>query len=104
MAVGFTLLNVNTKAASALVLTGMVIFMGNYGLTVGGVVFMLIAEMVEPKYVSYSLGMIWFSVFIISFLFPIITTYVLNDNPAALFYIFTGWVLVSFLINSKYLV
>ncbi len=104
IAVGFTVLSRNIQAASGLIMIGMIIFMGNYGVTIGGVSFVLISEIVEPRYISWTLVFIWLSAFIVMFLFPIINGRVLGNNPAVLFYFFACWTFLAFIVNHKFLI
>jgi SP family arabinose:H+ symporter-like MFS transporter len=104
VAVGFTITKVNQQASIFLVIAGLIVFMGNYGQTIGAITFTLIPEIVRPHYVSYALATVWTATFLVTFLFPIISTNLFDNNPAPMFYFFTIWIGVSIIINHKYVI
>jgi hypothetical protein len=76
----------------------------NFPLTIGPVAWIFTAETVPPKIVSYSNVMTWIGATIVLFLFPILTSKVFNNNPAALFYFFAAWSLLALIINQRFMI
>lgn len=63
-----------TPAVSVLVLGGLVIYMANFGLSLGPVVWLYIPEILEPDLIPFSTGANWAVASLITILFPILKT------------------------------
>lgn len=105
-AVGFFIWNYTDqiKLAEALVLLGLFLYMGVFGVSLGPVVWLYIPEVVEPKVVPFSTAVNWITASIIIILFPIITTNALDGNPAYLFIFFAAICAGSWIFNAKFLI
>ena len=55
-----------------MILSGLVVFMANFGLTLGPVVWLYIPEIVQPNIVPFSTGMNWTGTSLVLLLFPIV--------------------------------
>lgn len=106
VAVGFfiKLGNDDSTFAQALILLGLFLYMGVFGISLGPVVWLYIPEVVQPKIVPFSTATNWICASLIIILFPILTENVLNSNPAVLFVIFGVWCALSFLFNLKFVI
>jgi hypothetical protein len=70
--VGFFIHDSNTDVGNAFILTGLVIFMANFGISLGPVVWLYIPEVVQPSIVPFSTGINWGGAALVMLLFPII--------------------------------
>lgn len=55
-----------------LIVLGLVVFMANFGLTLGPVVWVYLPEIAQPKILSYATMVNWLTSAFIMFLFPMI--------------------------------
>jgi hypothetical protein len=90
--------------ATALILIGLVIFMGNFGLTLGPVVWLYIPEIVQPNFIPFTTAINWTGAALTMILFPILKEAMPNGNPAPLFLFFGLWTGLSFVVNMKFVV
>jgi len=107
VAIGFFIKGDQTSADSAgqgLILTGLFLFMGVFGLSLGPVVWLYIPEIVQPAVVPFSTATNWICASLVIILFPIIKDNVLNGNPAVLFLIFTAYCFLSLVFNAKFMI
>ncbi len=104
IAIGFFIRNSHTDAGNMMILSGLVVFMANFGLTLGPVVWLYIPEIVQPNIVPFSTGMNWTGTSLVLLLFPIVKKGLPEENPGYLFCFFGIWCIVSFVINSKFMV
>ena len=102
--VGFLIRHSSEDAGNILILLGLVLFMANFGLSLGPVVWLYIPEVVQPNIVPFSTGINWGGAALVMLLFPIIKKALPNENPSYLFFFFAIWCGFSFLINAKYLI
>jgi len=79
-------------------------FMGVFGLTLGPVVWLYIAESVQPRNIPYTTATNWITAALVIFLFPIATDALPGKNPAPLFMIFTVWCIGSAVFNQFFTV
>jgi len=100
--VGFFIHDSNTDVGNVFILLGLVLFMANFGLSLGPVVWLYIPEVVQPNIVPFSTGINWGGAALVMLLFPIIKEILPNKNPGYLFLFFSVWCVISFLINAKY--
>lgn len=100
--VGFLIRDSNEDAGNIMILLGLVLFMANFGLSLGPVVWLYIPEVVQPSIIPFSTGINWAGAALVMLLFPIIKKGLPNENPSYLFFFFSIWCGVSFLINAKY--
>lgn len=100
--VGFFIHDSNTDVGNVFILLGLVLFMANFGLSLGPVVWLYIPEVVQPNIVPFSTGINWGGAALVMLLFPIIKEILPNQNPGYLFLFFSVWCVISFLINAKY--
>jgi SP family arabinose:H+ symporter-like MFS transporter len=63
--------NTNTFA-SVLIISGLIIFMADFGLSLGPVVWLYIPEILEPNYIAFSTLANWTTASLITILFPIL--------------------------------
>lgn len=73
IAIGFFIHDSNTDVGNVFILLGLVIFMANFGLSLGPVVWLYIPEIVQPNIVPFSTGVNWGGAALVMLLFPIIT-------------------------------
>jgi hypothetical protein len=83
---------------------GLVIFMGNFGLSLGPVVWVYLPEIVQSEILPYAVMANWLSASFVMLLFPVIKNNLPNKNPALLFTFFSAWCVLSFFINKKYMI
>ena len=102
IALGFFIQDSTQNAANALIVFGLVVFMANFGFSLGPLVWLYIPEIVEPKIVPFSTLANWASASTIIILFPILVKAL--GTPAPLFLFFFIWTLLSFFFNWKYMV
>ena len=100
--VGFFIHDLNKDVGNILILFGLVVFMANFGLSLGPVVWLYIPEVVQPNIVPFSTGINWTGAALVMLLFPIIKKALPNENPGYLFFFFSVWCVGSFLINAKF--
>jgi len=72
VAIGFFIKDSNDGLGSGLILFGLVVFMANFGLSLGPVVWLYIPEIVQPSIVPYSTLVNWGGASLVMLLFPII--------------------------------
>lgn len=72
IATGFFIHDSNTTLGNVLILTGLVIYMANFGVSLGPVVWLYIPEIVQPKIVPFSTGLNWTGAALTMILFPIL--------------------------------
>lgn len=101
---GFLVKDQHENISQVLVLIGLFTFMAIYGLSLGPVSWLYIADIVQPKMIPYSTAGNWISASIVIILFPIITEDVLDGNPGFLFIFFTVWCLCSFVFNHYFMI
>jgi SP family arabinose:H+ symporter-like MFS transporter len=87
-----------------LIITGLFLFMANFGLTLGPVVWVYLPEIVQSSIIPYATATNWGSASLITLLFPVIKDHLPKKNPAWLFIFFALWCGLSFIFNKKYLV
>ena len=102
IALGFFIQDSSQNVANALIVIGLVIFMANFGLSLGPLVWLYIPEIVEPKIVPFSTLANWTSASIVMILFPIIGSAIGSIGPLFLF--FCIWCVMSFFVNWKFMV
>jgi hypothetical protein len=100
--IGFLIRDSNEDAGNIMILLGLVLFMANFGLSLGPVVWLYIPEVVQPSIIPFSTGINWAGAALVMLLFPIIKKELPNENPSYLFFFFSIWCVVSFVINAKY--
>jgi hypothetical protein len=87
-----------------LIIVGLFLFMANFGLTLGPVVWVYLPEIVQSSILPYATAMNWGTASLITLFFPVIKDHLPKKNPAWLFIFFALWCALSFLFNKKYLV
>lgn len=75
-----------TTTVSVLVLGGLVIYMANFGLSLGPVVWLYIPEILEPDLIPFSTGANWAVASLITILFPILKNKLGSSAPLFMFY------------------
>jgi hypothetical protein len=101
---GFMLIDSQFKIAAGMILAGLILFMINFALTIGPLVWLYVPEIVQPKIVTIATFFNWVGATLIMFLFPIIKGKILHGNPALLFYFFSAWSIIALLVNQKFIV
>lgn len=94
----------DSTIGQVLVLVGLFLYMGVFGVSLGPVVWLYIPEIVQPKIVPFSTATNWICASLVIILFPILTDSILDNNPAILFLFFAIWCAVSLVFNMKYLI
>ena len=105
VAIGFFVQNPDDEkvstATSVLVMGGLIIFMADFGLSLGPIVWLYIPEIVEPQIIPFTTLSNWAAAAVVMFLYPILSNS-LGSGPVFLF--FGLWCLISFFINQKYVI
>lgn len=102
VAIGFLVQSDNLSASNGLIISGLVIYMANFGLSLGPVVWLYIAEIVEPEIVPFSTLANWTAASVVIITFPILSK--AFGTPVPLFFFFSVWSAVSLLANYKLLI
>lgn len=102
--VGFLLQENYYETSEKLIIVGLFVFMGNFGLSLGPVVWLYVPEIVEPEVVPFTTAANWISASLIVILFPIVSDHLLSGNPSALFLFFGVWCLGSVVFNQRFVV
>lgn len=69
---GFFLVNINKDAGTVFILLGLIFYILNFGMTLGPIVFVIIPEIVNSKFLPYAVMMNWAGAAISLLFFPII--------------------------------
>lgn len=104
IAAGFFLQEHEAGVALVLIVFGLVLFMANFGFTLGPVVWVYLSEIVTPNLLPFATMVNWASAAIIMLLFPVIKETLPNKNPAFLFLFFATWSTLSFFFNKKFVI
>lgn len=88
-----------TTAVSVLILGGLVIYMANFGLSLGPVVWLYIPEILEPDLIPFSTGANWAVASLITILFPILKNKI---GEAPLFMIYAGYSALGLFFSQKF--
>lgn len=91
--------------STVLIIGGLIIFMGNFGLSLGPVVWLYIPEVLEPSRVPISTAFNWASSSLIVITFPILNNILKKDNHERPQFLFFGYAILStigFFITQKY--
>ena len=72
IAIGFFIQNSHPGIAINLIIFGLVLFMANFGFTLGPVVWVYLPEIVQPNVLPYATMVNWASAAFIMLLFPVI--------------------------------
>lgn len=86
------------------IIAGLVLFMANFGLTLGPVVWVYLPEIVQPSILPFATATNWGTASLIMLLFPVIKERLPNKNPALLFVFFAIWCGGAFFFNKKFLI
>ena len=87
-----------------LIISGMLLFKINFGLTVGTMVWMYIPEITQPHIVTLSTTIIWTVGAIISTMFPIVVSALPHQNPSPIYFFFGAYSFVELFINHRFIV
>lgn len=101
---GFAINSIAHGLSVGLILLGLFCYMANFGLTLGPIVWMYIPEVVSPSFLPYSTMVNWGGAAASILFFPIIKEHLPGENPSGLFFFFTAWSAVSFLVNQKFVI
>jgi MFS family permease len=101
ISIGF-LLTSHSTLSDVFILIGLVIFMANFGLSLGPIVWLYVPEILEPNKIPFSTMANWASASVIVILFPIFKKAM--NTPAYLFLFFAAYCSVGFLFNQKYVI
>lgn len=102
IAIGFGVKPHIANFGNFLIIIGLIIFMGNFGLTLGPLVWLYIAEIVEPQIIPFSTLSNWASASVVIITFPILSK--AFGTPIPLFVFFAIWSAVSLVIGKKWLI
>lgn len=103
-AIGFFLQEEDYSTSEKLIIVGLFIFMGNFGLSLGPVVWLYVPEIVESEMVPFTTAANWISASLIVILFPIVSDHLLGGNPGMLFLFFGVWCFCSLVFNQRFMV
>lgn len=95
VAIGFSIKDSNPGISKTLLLGGFTIFMINFGISLGPVVYLYIPEIIGPRLISFAVLSTWVGSALPIILFPIIVKNNLNGDPGLLFIINTALCLAS---------
>lgn len=70
--VGFLIRGDYPKLSLGLIIFGLVLFMANFGITLGPVVWVYLPEIVQPKILSYAAMVNWLTAAFIMLFFPVL--------------------------------
>lgn len=101
IAAGFLIKHKSEGVGNAIIVVGLIIFMANFGLSLGPVVWLYIPEVLEPRYIPISTLSNWLSAAIIMFSYPVLSKAI---GPSPLFFFFAAWCAVSFFVGQKFLI
>jgi hypothetical protein len=87
-----------------LVLFGLVLFMANFGFTLGPVVWVYLSDILQPKSVAIATTVYWISAALVMLLFPVIRETLPNRNGGYVFLFFALWCTLSYVFNRKFLI
>lgn len=102
--VGFFIQDQSPGSSNGLILTGLFSYMFIYGISLGTIVWLYLAEVVEPSIISYATLVTWLGAAVVMVLFPIINSYLPEQNPSYLFLFFLLWTSISFVVNHFVLI
>ena len=102
IAFGFWFKDSSEDLANVLIMVGLILFMANFGLSLGPIVWLYIPEILEPRYIPISTLANWAAAAVNMFLYPILGKAFGSSVP--LFFFFAVWCTVSFFIAQKYLI
>ena len=85
---------------NALIIIGLVVFMGNFGFSLGPIVWLYIADILEPELIPFSTLSNWAAASLIIITFPILKEALGSVVP--LFFFYAIWTGVSLVVNQKY--
>lgn len=103
-AVGFYLQDDYFDLSEKLIIVGLFVFMGNFGLSLGPIVWLSVPEIVQPRMVPFATASNWISASFIIILFPIFTDHLLEGDPAPLLLFFGLYCLGSWIFNHFFMV
>lgn len=86
-----------------MVIAGMFLFIGSFGLTLGPLTWICISETVEPKFVPFPTALNWTTSSLVIIMFPIIKDNVLHGNPYIAFIFFGGCCFMTFVISRMFM-
>lgn len=72
IAFGFSIKSQNSTVGLTFIILGLILFMANFGLTLGPVVWVYLPEIVQSDVMPYATGMNWGTAALIMLLFPVI--------------------------------
>jgi SP family arabinose:H+ symporter-like MFS transporter len=87
---------------SALKLIGLIIFMGNFGLSLGPIVWLYIPEILEPSRIAISTMANWASASLVTIMFPIIDHAM--GAPTYIFLFFAIYCTIAFFFSQKFVI
>ncbi len=85
-----------------MIIGGLVVFMANFGLSLGPIVWLYIPEILEPSLIPFSTGANWATATLITLLFPILKE--AFGNAAYLFLFYAVYSAVGFVFSQKYVI
>ncbi len=101
---GLFLQKIEPGIAYVMVLFGLVLFMANFGFTLGPVVWVYLSEIMQPKVFPYATTVNWISAALVMLVFPVIIDTLPNKNGGYVFLFFAIWTTFSYLFNRKFLI
>lgn len=102
--IGFFIIDNAYNVGTALILTGLLIFMFTFGATLGSTIWSYAAEICEPSYIILATAVTWTFASVVIVFFPILKNSLPNKSPLYLFLFFFIWTAISFVINHKVLI
>lgn len=91
-----------TTIGSIMIIGGLVIFMADFGLSLGPVVWLYIPEILEPSLIAFSTLANWTTASLITILFPILKK--AFGTPAPLFLFYAVYSTAGLIFSQKYVI
>lgn len=85
-----------------MIIGGLIVFMADFGLSLGPVVWLYIPEILEPNLIAFSTLANWTTASLITILFPILKK--AFGTPAPLFLFYAAYSTVGFIFSQKFVI
>ena len=100
--IGFIIQDISNTFASVLIISGLIIFMADFGLSLGPVVWLYIPEILEPNYIAFSTLANWATASLITIFFPILKESF--GSPSYLFLFYAAYSIAGLVFSQKFVI
>lgn len=100
--IGFIIQDSSNTFASVLIISGLIIFMADFGLSLGPVVWLYIPEILEPNYIAFSTLANWATASLITIFFPILKESF--GSPSYLFLFYAAYSIAGLVFSQKFVI